>query len=212
MINVIIADDHKMFLDGLVAIIEKLDDIKCVGTATDGATAFQLPEQLRIDVAVLDIKMPYMDGIELTKALKEKYPSIKVLILSMFKDKEQIEEALAAGAKGYIIKEKGGEELAMAIRAIMNGKKYYSESIPEIIMSALSEASTEVETTVKLTDRETEILKLLVKGLNGPQIAKQLFVSEATVASHRRNLHSKLGVSNIAQLIDVARKKGFVDD
>jgi two-component system nitrate/nitrite response regulator NarL len=212
MINIVIADDHKMFLDGLVAFIEKLDDIKCVGTATDGASAFLLPEQNHIDVAVLDIKMPFMDGIELTKALREKYPEIKVLILSMHKEKEQIQDALAAGAFGYIIKEKGGEELELAIRTIMNGKNYYSESIPEIIMSSLGDKVENAEPIIELTKREIEILKLLVQGLSGPQIATQLFVTEATVASHRRNLHSKFDVSNVAQLIDAARKNGVIND
>lgn len=214
MIKVVLADDHQMFLDGLVLLLKDVEDIECVGTANDGIAAKKLIEESHVDVALLDIGMPQLNGIELTRLLAEESPEVKVVILSMHKDKRPIAGALEAGAHGYIIKEEGRGELVNAIREVYHGREYYSTSVTQTIMSSLRKAtrsSSEVAHE-SLTKRELDVLRLIVEGHSTPEIAEKLFVAKSTVASHRKNIHSKLGINNVNQLITYTLKHGLLDN
>lgn len=205
-IKVIIADDHKIVVDGLVSILKEESDIEVVGTALNGEQVLDLAEKHPIDIAVLDIEMPGgPSGVELSEIFKVKYPDIKILILSMYKTENFVKKIIQAGAKGYIIKNKGGEELVKAIRYIYKGDSYIGQEITEVLMEALRSTAEEKEKPqVKLTKREKEVLKLIAKGLTSKQIGMQLFIAASTVDTHRRNLIEKIGVENSKGLIRFA--------
>lgn len=203
MINVLIADDHKIVVDGLSSILEHETNINVVGTAANGCEVMDLIENRRIDIAVLDIEMPGgSNGIELTKCIREKYPAIKVLILSMYKTSNFVTKAIESGASGYILKNKGGEELVKAIKILFTGDSYIGQEITHVFFDSLRTKKKEFEkNTFKLTKREKEVLSLIAKGITSIEIGKQLFIAASTVDTHRRNLIDKIGVSNSKELI-----------
>lgn len=214
MIQIAIADDHVIFLDGLSSLISGKRNIECVGLASDANELLELASKYPIDVAVIDINMPGMNGIDLSIILKEKYPNIKTLILSSFKDKRKIQEALEGGISGYILKEKGQEELEKAIVQIYNGKEYYTDAVLQIVLDIVRNGAKEKENNYRaiLTQREIDVLTEIVNGLTTPQIAQKLFISESTVASHRKNIHSKFGVSKMNQLIRFVSEHDVLDN
>ena len=211
MIKVLLADDHEIILDGLKSLLEEEDDIEVVGTAKDGEEAIQLMENNTIDVAVLDINMPGMNGIETTKIVRSTTDT-KVLILSMYNTYEFIDELIEAGCQGYILKNKGQEELVRAIRRVYNGKSYFGENVLEkIVEQRLNPQKEKEEVAVTLTKREVEVLKLIAQEFTSPEIAEKLFIAEATVNTHRRNLISKLKVRSSLGLVRYAYKHGFIE-
>lgn len=211
MIKVLLADDHEIILDGLKSLLEEEDDIEVVGTAKDGEEAIQLMENNTIDVAVLDINMPGMNGIETTKIVRSTTDT-KVLILSMYNTYEFIDELIEAGCQGYILKNKGQEELVRAIRRVYNGKSYFGENVLEkIVEQRLNPQKEKEEVAVTLTKREVEVLKLIAQEFTSPEIAEKLFIAEATVNTHRRNLISKLKVRSSLGLVHYAYKHGFIE-
>ena len=211
MIKVLLADDHEIILDGLKSLLEEEDDIEVVGTAKDGEEAIQLMENNTIDVAVLDINMPGMNGIETTKIVRSTTDT-KVLILSMYNTYEFIDELIEAGCQGYILKNKGQEELVRAIRRVYNGKPYFGENVLEkIVEQRLNPQKEKEEVAVTLTKREVEVLKLIAQEFTSPEIAEKLFIAEATVNTHRRNLISKLKVRSSLGLVRYAYKHGFIE-
>jgi len=207
MINIILADDHKIVLDGLVSILDDKDDIKVLGTASDGAQTIQLLKdyQEMIDIAVLDIEMPLMSGIELTKLIMKQYPNVKVLILTMYKTEEFVKQIISAGASGYILKNKGSEELVKAIRYIQTGKSYLGQEITDVLVTALKKKQlSPISIHTHLTKREKEVLRHIVRGRTSRQIGKILSIAPTTVDTHRRNLIDKTGVANSKELISFA--------
>jgi len=211
MIKILLADDHSMFLDGLKSILKAEKDIKVIGIAVNGEEAVSFIEQNEVDVAVLDINMPSVSGIEAARIISAN-STTKILILSMHDDYEFIDEVIDAGCQGYILKNKGHEELINAIHRVHNGKPYFSKRITQkILEERMAPKKRVVEPLVKLTKREIEVLKLIAQEYTSPEIADKLFIVEATVNTHRRNLISKLGVRNSLGLVRYALKNNLID-
>jgi DNA-binding NarL/FixJ family response regulator len=209
-INVAIADDHQIVIDGLKALLDNEPDFAYKSHALNGRAAIELAKNLKIDVFLMDIDMPEMDGIEATKALKQDFPDIKVIILTMHDEKSLIKMLMDLGADGYLLKNSDQAELSLAIRNVYEGKKHFSS---EVTMSLLQpdEPAAQKENLKGLTEREIEILTLIAEGLSNKEVGDKLFISHRTVDTHRTNLMKKLDVHNIAGLIRFAIKNGLVE-
>lgn len=203
------ADDHRIVLEGLEALIKTTQDIKVVDLVRDGQQMLNLLAQTPVDIALLDMEMPKMDGLDTTRMIKVKFPQVKVLILTMYNNETFIKEVMEAGASGYILKNKGSNELIQAIREIYAGKEYLGDAVKDtLVQSMIGKQTTSVLT--KLTKRETDVLTLIGQGLTTKQMSKQLEIADSTIETHRRNLIDKLGVSNSKELILYAIKNGYV--
>ena len=207
MIKVIIADDHQIVVDGLVSILEDEQDINVVGTAITGNQVLSLLSSKEIDIAILDIEMPGITGSVLSEIIARDYPNIKVLILSMYKNTEIVERIISTGVKGYILKNRGSEELVKAIKYINQeyinqGQSYIGQEITDVVISALKNTKNKInKPKVVLTKREKEVLTLISRGMTSIEIGKKLFIAPSTVDTHRRNLIEKLDVKNSKELI-----------
>ncbi|MFA0960249.1 response regulator [Roseivirga sp. BDSF3-8] len=212
-INVLIADDHQIVLDGLTLLLQNEEDIHIVDVVADGSLALKVMEYEKVDVAVIDISMPGLDGVETTKAIKEKYPETAVLILTMHNEGGYITELIKTGASGYILKNRGKEELVDAIHKVAAGGQFFSESVTQTLIADIKngEAAKKKNNMIQLTRREKEVLKHISRGLTSPQIAEVLFIAPSTVETHRRNLIDKIGVPNSKGLVRYAIKNGYSD-
>jgi len=213
-INIIIADDHKIFLEGLSELLSKEVDLNILGGSGNRLEILEILENQEVHLVIMDIDMGELSGIDLTDEIIQKYPDLKVLALSMHGEKNYIVKMLEAGAKGYILKNAGKEEMLNAIHTVANGNTYFSSQVS----SKLIEHITNPEKTKKqnlggipITDREIEVLKLIVEEYSNSEIAEKLFISVRTVDTHRRNLLEKLGVKNTAGLVKYAIQKGLFD-
>lgn len=207
-----IADDHKIFRDGIVSILEDIDDIQASQQADDAREVLEALEQDQPDVILMDITMGDASGIDITKTVKAKYPHIKVLILSMHSESGYIVKALEAGASGYLLKDAGSTEMINAIRTVFEGDTYYSQQVSSILVQHITQGTQPKpdKAGVALTPREAEILKLIAEEYSNPEIAEKLFISIRTVDTHRRNLLEKLAAKNTAGLVKYAIKHGIV--
>lgn len=219
MIRILIADDHQIVRDGLKAILEDQNEIeiKVVGEASSGREVLRILENTAVDIAMLDIQMPELDGIETSMAIKKDFPEVKVLILSFSKDIDYINELLLdIEVAGYILKDRGAEELITAIRTIKGGKEYYSSLILEAMLKGeRNEYKKKVNkeiSLIKLTRREKEVLKLIAHSKTTPEIAEKLFIAPSTVETHRTNLKSKLEVKNTLGLVRWALENGYGEE
>ena len=210
--KIILADDHSLVRGGLKELIHKDPDLTVVGEAEDGQKLLDLLPSQKCDLIVADISMPNMDGLTAIKAIHQKYPKIKILILSMLKDYQHFHEVMAQGASGYMVKDDASEELVTAIKTILKGKKYISPSVTTMLVDrevrGLEE--TGAPSLEILTEREKEILVLIAKGLANKNIASKLNLSTRTVEHHRSNLTDKLGIKSTASLVKYALSKGLV--
>jgi len=204
-IKVFIADDHQMVVEGLKLLLNEIEEIDIVGEANDGNSLLAKLPQNKPDIIILDVNMPGLNGIEITKKLKKESPSIKILILTMYSEGGIIRQLKDAGADGYILKNTGKNELSHAIMAIMEGKKYYSQEVQE---SLHKENINYIP--VKLTKREIEIIKALAQGLTSIEIGDKLCISPHTVDSHRKNMLAKVKAKNTNELVRFALKNGFI--
>jgi len=213
MINIIIADDHTIFREGIVSILEDEADIKVLAQAVNGIELLQQLEEQSPDLILMDISMKELNGIEASIEIKKKYPAIKILILSMHNEIDYILKVIEVGVDGYILKESGSQELLQAIRSIMIGKNYQSQEISSIIVQHLQKKQDQKlkKAGIPLTRREKEVLQLIAEEYTNPEIAEKLFISIRTVDTHRRNLIEKLGVKNTAGLVKYAIKSGLID-
>jgi len=208
MIRLLIADDHKIFRDGLISIFNNEGKIKVIGEASNGSQALQILGEIEVDVVLMDINMGENDdGISTTQIIKQKYPNTNVLILSMYNESSYIIKSMEVGASGYLLKNAGREETIRAIQTIYAGDTYYSSEVSDKIMAHITNKN---KSSIHLTKREVEILKLIANEYSNSQIAEKLFISIRTVDTHRRNLLEKIAVKNTVGLIKYAIKEGLV--
>ena len=210
--NIIIADDHKMFLDGVLSILAPREEYHILLTANSGKNVIKyvtINPTKKIDLIITDISMPEVDGITLNNSVKQTNPNIKVLVVSMHMDTAMIDALIKNDVDGYVPKNAEKEELLTAIETILKGEKYFSNSIKEAYMKSVF--TKEKETLQALTEREKEVLKLIALEHTTQEIADQLFLSKHTIESYRKNLISKLNVRNLAGLTKYAIKLGLVD-
>ena len=212
-INVIIADDHAIVRSGLRSILESDPSLKLIGEATGGYETIKLVDETPPEILVLDISMPDLDGISITKDLKSRHTDLKILILTIHEDKALLREAIKCGASGYILKKAAEGELIAAIRTVLQGNTYVDQSlIRELVVDQPKKEGNDQKPQVEsLTPRELEVLKLIVLGYTNRQIGKELTISVRTVEGHRANLSGKLGLKNRVELVRYAREQGLID-
>jgi DNA-binding NarL/FixJ family response regulator len=210
MINVLIADDHQMFIDGLRSLLEGSEDICVVGEACNGQQAVELCGQQQVDIVIMDINMPEMDGIQATREILKKHPAIKILGLSMYSDRQYIADILKAGALGYILKNTGKETLLNAIHTLQSGGNFLGDEVTRTLLNSFIKNPGLGQVIEKLSDREKEVLECIATGLTTHEIADQLFISKNTVETHRKNLLYKLKARNTAELVNNAYRQRLI--
>lgn len=201
-IRVMVIDDHQIVRQGLVALINTAPGLSVVAEGADGRQAVDLFRQHRPDITLMDLRLPLMSGAEATRAIRQEFPTAKIIVLTTFDGDEDIYRALQAGAQGYLLKGMSFEELLEAIRTVQAGMR----RIPAAVAERLAERMAGQE----LTGRELQVLKLIVKGRSNKEIATELYISEATVKTHINSILSKLGVSDRTQAATTALQRGIV--
>ena len=211
-IRIVVADDHHILLDGLKALLQKQKDLEIAAMYDNGLSLFDDLPKSQPDVALVDINMPGLNGMELTKKIKEFYPGLPVIALSMHDDATHIMEMIEAGATGYLLKNVNDTELLGAIRAVSMGKMYFSQEVSDTITAYAvnKQRKQEQAEEVKLTDRELEILKLISEEMSNAQIAAALFISERTVETHRKNMLRKTNNKTIVGLLKYALERNLI--
>jgi len=209
-IRVLLADDHRIITDGLQGLLATVPDIECIGTAENGAEAIHAVEHLAVDVVLMDIDMPVLDGLAATERIKDKWPQVKVIILSMHDEAAMVQRMMELGADGYLVKNCGRDELLLAIRDVHAGRKHFGSALMESLLSKRQESAAQSGLLKDLSERETEVLAALAEGLTNKEIGERLFISPRTVDTHRTNLMKKLDTHNIAGLVRIAIKAGLV--
>jgi len=212
--HIVLADDHLMFREGLKRILSQRSDLEVVGEADSGLELIKLLEKSTSDLAILDISMPNLRGIEAISEIKMNHPTVKILILTMHKDQQYLEQAITAGAEGYLLKEDTDAELFSAIDRIRQGKIYVSPNLSEgltdnWVKKSRGDPGGSFEPE-RLTIREREVLKLIAEGKSGKEIGDLLFISARTVERHRANIMQKLNVKKTADLVRYAIQKGYL--
>ncbi len=208
MTRLLLADDHQILLDGFQAILESVDDIVVVGTANSGRQVLARLGQGDIDVVLLDINMPDLNGVETCKQISSKFPEVKVVALSMHKKPSFIKRMLQYGAKGYILKDDAAPQIIEGIRKVAAGERHFSSRVMDLVLAAGIPSSR--SDTSGISEREIEVLKLISQGHTNHEIAERLFLSFHTIDSHRRNLLEKLGAKNTADLVRIGLEKGYI--
>ena len=202
--RIILVDDHQMLIDGLTAILSIINDIEIIKTFTNGKLLIEEVSSLHPDIILTDISMPEIDGYELTKQIKKINPSILVIALSMSGNIVDINRMIEVGISGYVLKNVGNKELVEAIYKVAQGKMHFSDDVLEEMIKNKHSKPEKSEEQAKLTERELEILKLIVQEYNNAEIADKLFISERTVETHRKNMIRKFNTKTIVGLIKYA--------
>lgn len=214
--KILLVDDHDVVRTGIKALLHGEDNLEVVGEANNGKSALEFLDNQEVDLIVMDINMPIMDGVQCTVELKKKFPDMKVLALTMLSEEQHIRQMLKAGASGYILKNSGQQELLKAISSILGGQHYFSkEATQAIMMDMVNDEPKENKIkydNIYLTDREKDVLKLIVKEFTNQEIADKLFISVRTVDAHRRNLLQKIGARNAAGLAIYAMSNNFLEN
>jgi DNA-binding NarL/FixJ family response regulator len=210
--RVVLADDHPLFREGMKRLIEEMPGVEVIGETSDGLELLDLLKELNPDLAILDISMPNLRGIEAAREIKTLYPRIKVLILTMHKSKEYLYHSVSAGAQGYLLKEDSDTELFSAIETIRNGGVYLTRTLAGELAEDLSEMYSGKRQIPReiLTTREREILKLIAEGKSNSEIADLIYISKRTVENHRASIMKKLKAKKPADLVRYAIEKGII--
>lgn len=213
MLRLLIADDHSMFADGIESILAMESDIKIVGKCPNGNSVFNFLKEEKVDLILLDVNLPDISGIEVSKKLNKEYPEIKILAVSMFNEESFVTQILEQGASGYILKNTGKTELLKAIQIVNSGQSYFSKEVMQTIMGSLMKNKNEPKkkTKLKISRREKEVLQLIMQEHTNQEIADKLFVSIKTVESHRGSLLSKLNARNTAGLVRIAMEEKILE-
>lgn len=206
-ITVILADDHPVVRTGIKSLINESDDIEIVAEASDGKEALELVETKRPNVLITDISMPHLTGIELAEKVNDQFSETKVLVLTMHMEEEYILKGFEAGILGYLPKDSSQSELLEAIQTISYGQKYLTKAVSGVLAQSMIKGGRQTGGQQSLTEREKQILKLLVNGSRNKEIAEALFISVRTVDTHRTNIMRKLKVNNTAELVKTAISK-----
>jgi two-component system response regulator NreC len=212
-LRIVLGDDHGIVRRGLKALLDTEDDIEVVGEAGDGLEALRMCETHRPDVAILDIAMPRLNGIDVAERAIKHQPQLKVVFLSMYADESYVLRALSAGARGYLLKESTEQDLLPALRTISQGRPYFSPTISAMLLSDYKrhlQQRGQEDSYRLLTDREKEVLQLLAEGRTNKEVASILEVGVSTVETHRANLMQKLGLHNTAEIVLYAVRKSLV--
>jgi DNA-binding NarL/FixJ family response regulator len=212
--RVLLVEDHPMFRDGLARMLETVEDVEVVGEAGTGEEAVQLAEQLKPTIILMDLNLPKMSGIEATKQIIQKQPTIGILVLTMYDDDSSVFAAMRAGARGYLLKEANRNEIIRAIHAVGDGEAIFSPSIARRMMYYFEAKSKQAQVDVfpQLTEREREVLDHIARGENNAEIARVLGLNQKTVRNHVSNILSKLHASDRAHAIIMAREAGLGKD
>lgn len=214
-VRVLIADDHSLFREGLMAILSTAEDIEVAGEAADGEEAISKATSLHPDVILMDIMMPGMNGIEATKRILKSSPSTGIIILTMLEDDDSVFAAMCAGARGYVLKGADRAEVLKTVGAVAAGEALFGPAIARRLtrffnhIQASSKAASGLESFPELTDREREVLELIAQGRSNQEIANRLHISPKTVSNHISNIFGKLQVADRAQAIVKARQAGL---
>jgi DNA-binding NarL/FixJ family response regulator len=212
-VRVLIAEDHPLFREGMRGRLDRVADVAVVGEAASGDEAVELAQKLEPDVILMDIKMPGLNGIEATREIQRANPQIGILVLTMFEDDDSVFAAMRAGAKGYLLKDSGGEGVVHAIRAVASGEAVFGPGVAERMIGFFSAPRSAPQRAFpQLTEREEEVLSLVAQGKSNREIARQLFVSLKTVRNHVSNILLKLQVADRAQAVIRARDAGMGRD
>lgn len=209
-IKILVVDDHALMRDGIRAMLSLHDDMEIVGEASEGKEAIELAQKLEPDVIVMDIAMPFMDGLEATRRITKKNSKVKVLVLTQHNNREYILSAIKAGAAAYVPKRALGTELVSAIRAVHRGESFLYPSVAAVLIEDYRHKAG-VEPYDSLTAREREVLKLVADGYTSKEIANMLVISMKTVMGHRAKIMEKLGLHNRTELIKYSVRKGLVN-
>lgn len=224
MIEILIVDDQNLVLTGIKTMLDSIEDINVKGAETSGKNAMEFLQYQQVDVIVTDISMPEMDGLETIRAIKKTYPDIRVIALTVFRDPELIKRAISLGFSGFLLKSSRLEDLIEAIRKVSQGQEYFSTEVTKLLIESFKPKSDETyskfkdfqpyvrsKSHPKLSSREMEILKELVTGKSAKKIAKELSISLHTVHSHRKNILSKLKLSDTAGLVKYAIQNNIIN-
>lgn len=210
-IEIIIADDHQMFLEGICALFQDVPEVAVVSTALNGREVMETLKRIKVDIVVTDISMPEMDGVNLSKSIKKMHPDIKVLVLSTYNDSTTIGKCIEHGVDGYLLKNAEKQELLKALQTIAKGERYFGDEVKKEYMKKVF-SPRETEPSFRLSRREKEILKYIALEYTTQEIAEALFISQHTVNTHRKNLLSKLNAKNAAGLVKYAIQQGLLDN
>lgn len=213
-IRYMVADDHSIFRQGLKLALNDDPALDFLGEAADGAELLAKLESINPDVVLLDLKMPRIDGIEATREIKQRYPQVKILILTMHDDEQFILHLLEIGAHGYLLKNVDADEIKLAMHAVYENGCYFSDHVSRIMLKTLvqkSKTTPQFKKEIVLNDRELDVLHLICEGLTAVEIGKQIYLSHRTVEGIRASIQEKIGVRNNAGLIMYAFKNGIVE-
>ena len=207
-IKVLIADDHTIVREGIRSLLEAREDIEVVGEASTGTEAIEKTEALKPDVAIIDISMPILNGLEATLRIKKNVPQCKVLVLTMHENKESVRQVLRAGASGYLVKKSAASQLFDAIHAVFKGEAFFSPSISKMLLEEYKEDAGPLDKT--LSFREREVLQLVAEGYTNREISELLHISVKTVEGHKDNIRRKLGIQDRTGLIKYAIQQRII--
>lgn len=210
MIRVVLADDHRIVREGLVLMLSDVEDIEIVGEAEDGASLLELLETVTADLALLDVRMPGVGGLEALPKLREVQPELKVIILSMHDEPAYVAKAVELGANAYLLKNTDREELVRAMHLVVDGKAYIQAELTGALVDRVAAGTREIDSPA-MSPRVSEVLRLLALGYENKQIATELGIAEATVKTYLRTLYEQLDVRNRAEAVAVALRLGLIE-
>lgn len=212
--RILLAEDHETVRSGIRLLIENQNDMQVVGEASDGLAAVQMAQEIVPDIAVLDVSMPRLNGLKATKKIRQCCPDIKILTLTRHTDDGYLQQLIQAGSNGYVLKQSAPTELINAIRTICSGKSYLDPALTEKVMGGYIRQSTALRgaSKVELTDRETEIVRLIAWGYSNKEIAARLEISVKTVEAHKANSMQKLGMRSRIDIVRYAVLQGWLED
>lgn len=212
-IKILLVDDHKIVRDGIKSILNGDKQIDVIAEAKNGTEAIDYVEKNKgkIDVAIIDINMPELNGIDATEILTKLHPNLKILALTMHSEESYILDMIKAGALGYVLKDSGGQKLIEAVKTVAEGKNYYSNEVSVTMINSIVNPTSSKRNTFSLSGKETEILQHVVDGKTNNQIGEIYSISSRTAETHRRNIMKKMGVKNTAEMVATAIKKGIVE-